>query len=179
MTAGGTDDLRFPLGRFQKPDVISDQQIATWIGDLDALPGDLRRVVQPLSIEQLDTPYRPGGWTVRQVVHHLPDSHFNSFLRFKWALTEDHPTIKDYREDRFADLADYRDTPVGTSLDLLAALHARWTTLLRSLDAAQLEREFVHPESGATRLNLFRSVVFLPLENLSISVPGGTWNSRT
>ena len=154
MTEDGTDDLRFPIGRFNKPEFISDQQIAAWISDLEALPQDLRRAVQPLSDEQLDTPYRHGGWTVRQVVHHLPDSHFNSFLRFKWTLTEDRPTIKDYREDRFANLADYRDTPVETSLDLLAALHTRWTTLLRSLDATQLERQFVHPESGATRLKV-------------------------
>jgi hypothetical protein len=111
-------------------------------------------VIEPLSPAQLDTPYRPGGWRVRQVVHHLADSHLNSFIRFKWALTEDRPAIKAYHEDRWAELPDYVDVPVETSLRLLDALHERWVALLRRLDAADLKREFLHPESGAVRLDV-------------------------
>lgn len=148
------DDLRYPIGRFVKPDVVSPAQVASWIGEIEDLPAELRSVVERLSPDQVETAYRPGGWTVRQVVHHLADSHLNSFIRFKWALTEDRPTIKPYWEDRWASLPDYSMTPAATSLQLLDALHARWVNLLRALDAAQLQREFVHPESGTIRLDV-------------------------
>ena len=106
----------------------------------------------PLTSSQLDTPYRPGGWTVRQVVHHVPDSHLNSLVRFKWALTEDRPTIKAYDEKGWAALPDYQVIPIAHSLDLLESLHVRWVGLLRNLSWTQLQREFVHPESGPVSL---------------------------
>lgn len=148
------DDLRYPIGRFAAPDVVSPAQVEAWIDDLECLPGDLRSAALPLTSEQLETPYRPGGWRVRQVVHHVADSHLNCYIRFKWALTEDRPTIKAYYEDRWAELPDYCDLPIATSLNLLDSLHQRWVCLLRGLSAADLAREFVHPESGPARLDV-------------------------
>ena len=107
-------------------------------------------MVAPLTDTQLDTPYRPQGWTVRQVVHHLPDSHLNSFLRFKWTLTEERPVIKPYDEQAAARLPDYHEVPIEHSLDLLDALHVRWVGLVRCLSWQQLQREFIHPEFDTT-----------------------------
>ena len=146
------EHLRYPIGRFEPPFRIDKDQIERWINDIEALPADLRRAVKGLTATQLDTPYRPGGWTIRQVVHHLPDSHMNSFVRLKWALTEDRPEIKAYFEDRWAELPDYSVTPVSASLDLLEALHRRWVALLRSLTRQDLDRTFIHPESGSANL---------------------------
>ena len=146
-----TSDLRYPIGEFSPPASITQAEVERWIDDIAALPADLHRTVAPLTDVQLDTPYRPDGWTVRQVVHHVPDSHLNSFVRFKWALTEDRPVIKAYDEQGWALLPDCRQ-PVSHSLDLLDALHRRWVDLLRGLGWAELQREFVHPESGAATL---------------------------
>ncbi len=146
-----TPDLRYPIGQFSFAGPAARDQVNAWIDDLAALPADLRRTVSPLPDALLDTPYRPGGWTVRQVVHHLPDSHMNSFIRFKWALTEDRPLIKAYDEKGWAELPDCREA-IAHSLDLLDALHRRWADLLRGLSRPQLQREFVHPESGAVSL---------------------------
>ena len=146
-----TTDLRYPIGKFSPPDSISHGQIGDWISAIEALPDDLRRTVYWMTDEQLDTPYRPGGWTVRQVVHHLADSHLNSFVRFKKALTEDRPTIQAYDEGRWAELPDSRE-PVENSLDLLDALHRRWVSLLSGLTWEQMQREFVHPDSGPVTL---------------------------
>ncbi|MDE2927376.1 MAG: bacillithiol transferase BstA [Acidobacteriota bacterium] len=148
-----TTDLRYPIGKFSLPGEMTPGRIAAWIDDISALPRDLRRTVSPLTDGQLDTPYRPGGWTVRQVVHHLADSHMNSYIRFKLALTEERPVIKAYDEKSWAELPDSRE-PIASSLDLLSALHRRWADLLRGLSRAQLQREFVHPESGASRLEV-------------------------
>ena len=145
------DDLRYPIGQFLPPPTGSPTQIAAWISELGALPSEVRRTVGGFTVEQLDTPYRPGGWTVRQVVHHLPDSHLNGFIRWKWALTEDRPVIKAYREERWADLADTR-AEIDVSLDLLDALHRRCVILLSSLGPQDLDREFIHPESGPQKL---------------------------
>ncbi len=145
-------DLRYPIGPFEAPHEVTAERVAAWIAEIERLPGDLRDRVADLTDDQLDTPYRPGGWTVRQVIHHLADSHLNSYIRFKWALTEDRPTIKAYWEDRWAELADYRETPIAVSLDLLASLHLRWCALLRSLTQDDLRREFVHPDSGPVSL---------------------------
>jgi hypothetical protein len=150
MTAP-TPDLRYPIGRFSPAGPVTRDRVDAWIADVAALPAGLRRTVSPLTDGQLDTPYRPGGWTVRQVVHHLPDSHMNSLVRFKWALTEDRPLIKAYDEKGWAGLPDAR-SPIAGSLDLLDALHRRWVDLLGSLTWPQLRREFVHPESGAATL---------------------------
>lgn len=147
-------DLQYPIGQFEAPGAIDTRVLDGWIDDIEHFPGRLRAAVNGLSAEQLDTPYRPGGWTVRQVVHHVADSHMNSFVRFKWALTEERPTIKAYFEDRWAELPDYTGVPIEVSLDFLDALHHRWTALLRALSPEDLKREFVHPSSGPMSLAL-------------------------
>lgn len=147
------EDLRYPIGPFTAPAVVSAAQVATWIDDIAALPAVLQGVVAPLTAAQLEVPYRPGGWCSRQVIHHLADSHLNSILRFKWALTEERPTIKTYHEERWAELPDYRDYPVDAALAFLAALHGRWVVLLRGLGPAELARDFVHPDWGPVRLD--------------------------
>lgn len=147
------DDLRYPVGRFAKDPEVTPEKIRGWIDSIDAVPGALRSALAGLSPEQLDTPYRPGGWTVRQVAHHVPDSHLNAYVRFKLALTEDEPTIKPYEEARWAELADTRETPLEVSLALLEALHRRWVTLLRSLEPPDFGRRLVHPELGRLTLD--------------------------
>jgi len=146
-------DLRYPIGKFSFAGSNSEEDRVRLIDQIAEAPARLREAVKNLSPEQLDTPYRPGGWTVRQVVHHVPDSHLNSYARFKLALTEDQPTIKDYREDRWAELADARSAPVETSLVLLESLHKRWVAMLRSLTPEQFARGFVHPELGSVSLD--------------------------
>ena len=143
-----TDELRYPIGRFQPPSRCDDDLRRAWIGELTALPRLVSKAIAGLDDRQLDTPYRPGGWTVRQVVHHLPDSHLNSYTRFRLALTEDQPVIRPYYEARWAELPDARDGPPALSLALLEALHARWVALLRTLAPDEWQREFVHPEHG-------------------------------
>ncbi|HXU07416.1 MAG TPA: bacillithiol transferase BstA [Blastocatellia bacterium] len=145
-------DLRFPIGRFTLNGTPTDEAIQRAIDEIAEAPSKLRAAVEGLSAEQLDTPYRPGGWTVRQVVHHVPDSHLNSYCRFKLALTEEEPTIKPYHEDRWAELEDSRATPVEVSLALLESLHARWVALLKSLKPDDFQRTFRHPELGVVTL---------------------------
>ncbi|HTW60100.1 MAG TPA: bacillithiol transferase BstA [Terriglobales bacterium] len=145
-------DLRYPIGKFHYDGPLSSDQRQASLDEIAQAPANLRRAVTGLSDAQLDTPYRPGGWTVRQVVHHVPDSHLNSYVRFKLALTEDEPTIKPYAEDRWAELADTKATPIAVSLTMLDALHDRWVRLLRSLDAADWKRTFRHPELGPMTL---------------------------
>jgi DinB superfamily len=146
-------DLRYPVARYQAPEVISAAQRSLWIRQIETLPSSLREAVSGWSDAQLDTPYRPAGWTVRQVVHHLPDSHLNSYTRFRLALTEDSPVIKPYDEAAWAELPDAKAAPIASSLALLEGLHARWTALLRSLDDAAFARTFRHPEVGKIRLD--------------------------
>lgn len=146
------DLLRYPIGRFDPGKVAPAQGLETSLQEMQALPGQLRQAVQGLSDAQLDTPYRPGGWTLRQVVHHLADSHMNAYIRFKLALTEDNPAIKPYREDAWAGLPDSRLEPVEVSLQLLEALHRRWLVVLRNLSASEWQRSYMHPESGRTDL---------------------------
>ena len=141
------ENLRYPIGPFVLDHTPTEADRAAWIEVLAAAPTRLRAAVAGLDDTQLDTPYREGGWTVRQVVHHLPDSHLNSYIRFKWALTEDAPVIKPYFEDRWAELPD-SSAPLEVSLSLLAALHGRWTTLLRAMTTEDFARTFVHPETG-------------------------------
>ena len=143
---------RYPIGPFVLPADVTRADRDGYIAVLEAAPDKLRAAVAGLGDAQLDTPYRDGGWTPRQVVHHLPDSHLNSYIRCKWALTEDAPTIKAYLEDRWAELPDTRETPVAVSLDLLSAPHRRWTTLLRAMTEADFARTFVHPENGVQTL---------------------------
>lgn len=146
-------DLRYPIGKFVWPESVSGGERQDLIGDIAAAPARLRAAVAGLSEDQFDTPYRPEGWTVRLVVHHLPDSHLNCYTRFKLALTEDNPSIKTYEEDAWARLADTRETPVETSLALFDALHSRWVILLRSLTDEQWKRTFHHPQHGPVALD--------------------------
>jgi uncharacterized damage-inducible protein DinB len=141
-------DPRFPIGKFHYEDTPSPQQRATLISEIEKTPANLRAAIQGLSPQQLETPYREGGWTVRQVVHHVPDSHMNAYVRFKLALTEDEPTVKPYFEDRWAKLDDSKSTPIEVSLVLLENLHHRWVRLLRSLGEDDWKRTFRHPELG-------------------------------
>jgi hypothetical protein len=146
------DDLRYPIGEFQFHGPATDEQRYEWMADIAEASAHLREAVNGLSAEQLDTPYRPGGWTVRQVVHHLPDSHLNAYTRFRLALTEDEPTIKPYQEARWAELEDARTAPVILSLQLLDALHRRWVLLLQSLAGPDWKRTLRHPVHGIRSL---------------------------
>ena len=146
-------DLRYPIGKFERPETVTDSQRRAFIDAIAEAPARLAAAVAGLTPAQLDTPYRPGGWTVRQVVHHVPDSHMNAYVRWKLALTEDEPTIKPYDEARWAELGDVSATPIETSLALLENLHKRWVLLLRSLTPAGWARKFRHPELGAMSLN--------------------------
>jgi len=142
-------DLRYPIGPFKFDGQPSETQLKQFISDIEQTPSRLRAAVSGLSEQQLDTPYRPGGWTVRQVVHHLPESHMNAYVRMKMALTEDNPTIKPYDEARWAETPEVVRTPIEVSLTMLDALHQRWVTLLRALGPVDLGRTFYHPESGS------------------------------
>ena len=146
-------DLRYPVGQFNMQDAITEGQRRDFIDEIAEAPARLRSAIEGLSDEQLATPYRPGGWTVRQVVHHVPDSHLNSYIRFKLALTEDEPEIRTYDEARWAQLEDARAAPVELSLDLLESLHRRWVLMLGSLSDADFARSFRHPEWGMVSLD--------------------------
>jgi hypothetical protein len=148
-----TTDLRYPIGKFHYDGPLSRENRQSCLADIEQAPANLRAVVKGFSQQQLDTPYRPEGWTVRQVVHHVPDSHMNAYIRFKLALTEDEPTIKPYAEDRWAQLADTKTTPVEVSLTMMDSLHMRWVQLLRSLKPEDWKRTLRHPELGAMDLD--------------------------
>ena len=146
-------DLRYPMGPFIPDSIPTPQSRNLHIAQIEGMPVRMRRIVTDLSPEQLDTPYRDGGWTVRQLVHHVPDSHMNAYIRCKLALTENTPTIKPYNEDAWARLKDSELTPVEVSLSLLEAVHARWVTLLKSLKPQDFERKFNHPERGTQTID--------------------------
>jgi hypothetical protein len=145
------DDLRYPIGRFEAAEPSAAIR-ASAIADIAALPARIRAAVDGLDGRQLETPYRPDGWTVRQVVHHVADSHMHGFMRIKLALTESNPTIKPYDENAFASLGDMR-LPIAVSLDLLDALHARWSAVYASLRDDEFGRTFLHPDLGAFTLD--------------------------
>jgi uncharacterized damage-inducible protein DinB len=145
-------DLRFPIGKHKREENLTPARRSALIEIIAGTPQKLREALHGLSAGQLDTPYRPGGWTVRQVVHHMPDSHLNAYIRFKLALTEEQPTIKPYEEDRWAELPDTFNTPVEVSLALLESLHVRWVNLLRSLTEADWQRTLQHPQNGEMTL---------------------------
>ena len=147
MQSDPLEHFKYPIGRVNIPDIITDKDIQKWISLLDSFPRKMRLITKNLSEEQLDTPYREGGWTIRQVVHHVVDSHYNSYIRFKWTLTEDRPVIKAYFEERWAELDDYK-APIDLSLKALESLHAKWVYLLMGLSKEQLKRVFVHPETN-------------------------------
>jgi len=147
-------DRQFPIGKFQRPTAPLDAATRTgFIDDLERMPGDLRTIVGRATEGHLQTPYRPGGWTVRQVVHHVPESHMNAYVRFKLALTENAPTIKPYKEDRWSELPDVGIAPPAYSLDLVEAIHKRWVVLLRAMAAADFQKTYVHPDLGVTPLD--------------------------
>jgi DinB superfamily len=146
MTKQALDPLRYPIGEMPAPAVFADGDVKNWIADIEKLPAQLRTTVQNLTLAQLDTPYRPDGWTVRQVVHHISDSHINAFVRLKLALTEDNPTIKPYEEQFWAELSDSK-LPIDVSLAIIENVHVKMVTILRGLSAADLSRTFFHPGS--------------------------------
>jgi hypothetical protein len=139
-------DLRYPIGKFEAAATLTPSMRVDLMGQIERAPAQLRAAVSGLSVAQLDTVYRPGGWTVRQVVHHVPDSHLNAYTRLKLALTEDEPTIKPYEEARWAELVDSRTAPPEVSLVLLESVHTRWMMVWRSMIPEQFSRRFRHPE---------------------------------
>jgi uncharacterized damage-inducible protein DinB len=152
-TASGTDEIRYPVGEFRVDPEVTAEKRSRWIGQMEEAPAKLRAALLGLSEEQLDTRYRKDGWTLRQVVHHLADAQLNGFTRFKLALTEDGPAIKTYEENLWSETADGREAPVNLSADLLAALHARWVILLKSLSEGEFARTFLHPQRGELRID--------------------------
>ncbi len=158
------EDPRYPIGRFQPPSQLTAEDRRRHLDQLDQAPANLREAVRGLGSEQLESPYREGGWTVRQVVHHVADSHLNGFVRFRLALTEEEPTIKPYAPDRWAELSDSRTGELGLSLTLLDSLHQRWVMMLRSLGEGDWARGSHHPELG--------------LEPLEVSLAKYAWHGR-
>lgn len=146
MTPEQLELLKYPIGKHHWPAQITTELFKEWITEIETFPNRLEALVMPFSEKQLNTAYRPGGWTVRQVVHHVADSHVNSYIRYKWTLTEDKPVIKAYHEDRWAQLPDY-SAPIAPTLAFLKALHTKWVLLLKSLSESDLQRTFIHPES--------------------------------
>jgi uncharacterized damage-inducible protein DinB len=155
MAEPALEELRYPIGKFDlnRAPATADER-KKFIDELANLPERLRQALNGLNGKQLETPYREGGWTVRQLVHHIADSHMNAYIRFKLALTEDAPTIKPYKEAAWAELADSRLTPVDVSLALVESLHSRWVVLLRTLQPADWARTMIHPERGTMTLDL-------------------------
>ena len=141
------DQLRYPIGKFSAKESYTEEELKNFIDRIDTLPEKIVSAVTGLSDAQLDTPYREGGWSVRQVLHHLPDSHLNAFIRFKWTLTEETPTIKAYDEKLWAETPETKSDP-ALSLNLLKALHAKWVSLLRALPTEDLKKQFLHPQTN-------------------------------
>lgn len=144
------EKLRFPIGEFQKPDAISQNDLETWITTIENFPNKIKTLTQNLSVEALNWIYRPNGWCIKQVVHHCADSHINSFVRFKLALTEDVPVIKPYEEDRWAELTDGNSDNILPSIQIIEGVHARWVILLKSFGEKELKRQFTHPANNKT-----------------------------
>lgn len=148
MTEQELEQLRYPIGKLSLPKEITKALRDEWITVLETFPNRLEQLVAHITEEQLETPYRPGGWTVRQVIHHIADSHHHSYARFKWALTEDKPLIKAYEEKDWAELKDVKHAPIAMSLLHIRALHGKLVHLLKSMNDADFERSFMHPETG-------------------------------
>ncbi|QYA25642.1 putative metal-dependent hydrolase [Gramella sp. MT6] len=148
MTTDDLEALKYPIGKDEIPEEITSVEINEWIDDISELPQKLKEDVNKITKKQLDTPYRPEGWTLKQLIHHIADSHMSAFLRFKWALTEDEPTIKAYDEKAFAELYDSRLAPVEISLDFISALHGKWVILLENMSTDDFDKTFVHSETG-------------------------------
>ena len=141
------DILSFPIGKYE-PQPFSETQLREWITDIKFLPQHIENAVTNLDEAQLDTPYRPGGWTVKQLVHHVADSHMNAYIRFKLGLTEDNPTIKPYEQDLWTNMSDTQNLPINISLTILHAVHLRWVEVLKNIKPEEWDRTVVHPEHG-------------------------------
>jgi uncharacterized damage-inducible protein DinB len=146
-------DLRYPIGNFDWSLQVGPDRLRQALSEIEHAPLDLRKAVEGLDTRQLETPYRPEGWTIRQVVHHLPDSHLNSYVRFKLALTEEKPAVHPYYENLWAELEDGRNGPIEISLNLLETLHKRWMLFLRSLSDVDFKKSFIHPDLGEVSLD--------------------------
>lgn len=144
------EKLKFPIGKFEKPETISQKDLDIWINDIETFPSKIKNLTENLSVEELNWIYRPQGWNIKQVVHHCADSHMNSLIRFKLALTEDVPTIKPYEEQLWAELADGGSNDISPSLQLIEGLHNRWVVLLKSFGEKELKRQFIHPANKKT-----------------------------
>tara|TARA_B100000678_G_scaffold265585_1_gene249816 strand:+ start:1602 stop:2153 length:552 start_codon:yes stop_codon:yes gene_type:complete len=145
MDINALERKKYPIGKFESPNAIQDDLFSSWVRSMETLPSRLEEVVSSISMDQLDSQYRPGSWTVRQVIHHLPDSHLNGYTRMKLALTEDNPTIKPYDENGWSLLTDVQTVDVQVSLDLLKNIHTRWIALIKGLNSAEMKRTFYHP----------------------------------
>lgn len=143
------EELKYPIGQPEIPEKITKKHIDTWVAVIENFPNRLTDLVINLTEGQLDTPYRKNGWTIRQVIHHCYDSHHNSYIRFKWTMTEEKPIIKAYYEDRWAELEDSKSAPILLSLNSLSALHAKWTYFLKTLSEKDLEKVFIHPSDNS------------------------------
>jgi uncharacterized damage-inducible protein DinB len=148
-----SDDLRYPIGKWNRQSSVDADGIAAMIEQVASAPAALAAAVKGLTDAQLDTRYREGGWTPRQIVHHVADSHMNAYVRFKLGMTEDNPTIKTYNEARWAETVDGKTAPIDVSLSLVEGVHKRWVQFLRSMDAKAFARTIVHPENGSMRLS--------------------------
>lgn len=144
------EQLKYPIGKFEKTTTITNDTLSKWISDIASFPQRIKNEVRGLTDEQLDTPYRPDGWTIRQVVHHCADSHMNSLIRLKLALTEDQPTVKPYYEERWAELADSKNMSIEPSLKIIEGIHQKWALLLTNLTENEFGKMFIHPEHGNT-----------------------------
>lgn len=144
------EKLKFPIGKFQKPDSISENDIKTWVEVIQNFPINIKKLASTLSVEELNWVYRPEGWSIKQVVHHCADSHMNSFIRFKLALTEDIPTIKPYEEAKWAELVDGKSDNISSSIQIIEGVHTRWVLLLKSFGGKELKKKFVHPTNNKT-----------------------------
>lgn len=144
------EKLKYPIGKFQKPNSISKEDLKTWIEAIENFPAKIRKLTATLSVQELNWVYRPKGWCIKQVVHHCADSHMNSIIRFKLALTEENPTIKPYQEELWAELVDGNSNAIFHSLQLIESVHNRWVLLLKSFEKAELERQYTHPATNKT-----------------------------
>ncbi|MCZ4224122.1 YfiT family bacillithiol transferase [Pedobacter rhodius] len=142
------EQLKYPIGQFVMPEVFDEKQAAIWISEIEALPGQIKSATENLSDEELNQTYRPGGWTLRQVVHHIPDSHMNAYIRFKQAMTEDIPTIRPYYEERWAETEEAKNGNIQMSVMLLTSLHQRWIAFLKTLRIEDYQRKYIHPAQG-------------------------------
>lgn len=142
------ESLKFPIGKFKKPNFISENEIKPWIKVIENFPDKIIKITNNLSIIELNWKYRPQGWTIKQVVHHCADSHMNSFIRFKLTLTEENPIIKPYEEAKWAELSDGNSDTIHSSIQIIVGVHSRWTLLLKSLSEKDLQKKFIHPENN-------------------------------